>query len=119
MNLFFSKLQATKKLSAREHAIIESALHGFTVSRKRAGCMYSWVEGCFWKHLFPQGTVGGGTLYSVTSSLFSLSSSTIYVRMHEAMNELAPGNHIKMTKSEEGSGRGAAIVAAVASRLNK
>ena len=50
---------------------------------------------------------------------YSLSSSTIYVRMHEAMNELAPGNHIKMTKSEEGSGRGAAIVAAIASRLNK
>jgi len=33
------------------------------------------------------------------------------------MNELAPGNHIVMTPSEDGSGRGAAIVAAVASRL--
>ena len=37
--------------------------------------------------------------------------------MQEAMNELAPGNHIVMTPSEDGSGRGAAIVAAVASRL--
>ena len=38
-------------------------------------------------------------------------------RMQGAMDELAPGNHILMTPSEGGSGRGAAIVAAVASRL--
>ena len=37
--------------------------------------------------------------------------------MQEAMNELAPGNHIVMTPSKDGSGQGAAIVAAVASRL--
>ena len=37
--------------------------------------------------------------------------------MQEAMNELAPGNQIVMTPSEDISGRGAAIVAAVASRL--
>lgn len=38
-------------------------------------------------------------------------------RMKEAMDELAPGNKIVMKLSEDGSGRGAAIVAAVASRL--
>ena len=45
--------------------------------------------------------------------------SSVHVRMDEAMNELAPGNHIEMRKSKEGSGRGAAIVAAVASRLRE
>ena len=33
------------------------------------------------------------------------------------MNELAPGNGITIKESEDGSGRGAAIVAAVACRL--
>lgn len=37
--------------------------------------------------------------------------------MKEAMEELAPGNKIKMKLSEDGSGKGAAIVAAVACRL--
>lgn len=37
--------------------------------------------------------------------------------MKAALDELAPGNKIKMTLSEDGSGRGAAIVAAVACRL--
>ena len=36
--------------------------------------------------------------------------------MQTAMNQLAPGNNIKMTLSEEGSGQGAAIVASVACR---
>ena len=39
--------------------------------------------------------------------------------MKDAMNELAPGNGIKMKESTDGSGRGAAVVAAVASRLQK
>ena len=39
------------------------------------------------------------------------------LRMQAAMNELAPGNGIVMTESEDGSGRGAAMVAAVACRL--
>lgn len=38
-------------------------------------------------------------------------------RMKEAMDELAPGNKIVMKLSEDGSGKGAAIVAAVACRL--
>ena len=38
-------------------------------------------------------------------------------RMGAAMKELAPGNGIVMKESEDGSGRGAAIVAAVACRL--
>ena len=38
-------------------------------------------------------------------------------RMKAALDELAPGNGIKMKLSEDGSGRGAAIVAAVACRL--
>ena len=38
-------------------------------------------------------------------------------RMQEAMDELAPGNKIKIEKSKDGSGRGAAMVAAVAVRL--
>ena len=37
-------------------------------------------------------------------------------RMGEAMNELAPGNNIKMVLSKDGSGRGAAIAAAIACR---
>jgi len=37
--------------------------------------------------------------------------------MDAAMQELAPGNKIVMKESEDGSGRGAAIVAAVACRL--
>lgn len=37
--------------------------------------------------------------------------------MKAAMDELEPGNNIKMKLSEDGSGRGAAIVAAVACRL--
>ena len=36
--------------------------------------------------------------------------------MGEAMNELAPGNNIKMVLSKDGSGRGAAIAAAIACR---
>ena len=43
--------------------------------------------------------------------------SYLSFRMQRAMNQLAPGSNIKMTLSEEGSGRGAAIVAAVACRL--
>ena len=39
------------------------------------------------------------------------------IRMRAALDELAPGNGIKMKLSEDGSGRGAAIVAAVACRL--
>ena len=39
--------------------------------------------------------------------------------MQEAMDELAPGNKIVMKRSEDGSGRGAAIVAAVACRLTE
>lgn len=38
-------------------------------------------------------------------------------RMKAAMQELAPGNKIVMKLSEDGSGKGAAIVAAVACRL--
>jgi hexokinase len=38
-------------------------------------------------------------------------------RMRVALDELAPGNNIKLKLSEDGSGRGAAIVAAVACRL--
>ena len=37
--------------------------------------------------------------------------------MREAMDELAPGNKIVIKESEDGSGRGAAMVAAVAVRL--
>ncbi len=37
--------------------------------------------------------------------------------MRVALDELAPGNNIKLKLSEDGSGRGAAIVAAVACRL--
>ena len=43
---------------------------------------------------------------------------SLYIpRMKAAMDELSPGNKIKMKLSEDGSGRGAAIVAAVACRL--
>ena len=38
-------------------------------------------------------------------------------RMRTAMDELAPGNGIVMTLSTDGSGLGAAVVAAVACRL--
>lgn len=38
-------------------------------------------------------------------------------RMQDAMNELAPGNGIVMKLSTDGSGKGAAVVAAVACRL--
>ena len=37
--------------------------------------------------------------------------------MTDAMNEFAPGNGIEMKISDDGSGRGAAMVAAVAVRL--
>ena len=37
--------------------------------------------------------------------------------MISTMEELAPGNTVQLKKSEDGSGRGAAIVAAVACRL--
>ena len=40
-------------------------------------------------------------------------------RMVSTMQELAPGNSVQLKKSEDGSGRGAATVAAVASRLYK
>lgn len=33
--------------------------------------------------------------------------------MKEVIDELAPGNNVKITLSEDGSGRGAAMVAAV------
>ena len=36
--------------------------------------------------------------------------------MRTAMNELAPGNNIKMKLSTDGSGRGAAMAAAMACR---
>lgn len=42
-----------------------------------------------------------------------------YSRMKDAMEELAPGNKITMKLSEDGSGKGAAIVAAVACRLKR
>ena len=44
-------------------------------------------------------------------------SLTPQSRMQEAMDELAPGNRIVMKVSEDGSGRGSAVVAAVATRL--
>ena len=37
--------------------------------------------------------------------------------MISTMEELAPGNSVQLKKSEDGSGRGAATVAAVACRL--
>lgn len=37
--------------------------------------------------------------------------------MSDAINELAPGNGIVMKLSTDGSGKGAAVVAAVARRL--
>ncbi len=48
--------------------------------------------------------------------LFKLGGCGLF-RMDEAMEELAPGNKITMKLSEDGSGKGAAIVAAVACRL--
>ena len=39
--------------------------------------------------------------------------------MDAAMEEIEPGNGIKMKESTDGSGRGAAIIAAVANRLTK
>ncbi len=51
------------------------------------------------------------------SARFKLLCSPIRYSMGDAMNELAPGNKITMKLSEDGSGRGAAIVAAVACRL--
>lgn len=52
-------------------------------------------------------------------SLYCLLHVNPYIdlSMQDAMNELAPGNKIVMKRSEDGSGRGAAIVAAVACRL--
>ena len=41
----------------------------------------------------------------------------IVARMRAAMDELAPGNRIEMKLSTDGSGLGAAVVAAVACRL--
>ena len=38
-------------------------------------------------------------------------------RMKAAIDELAPGNNVEVKLSEDGSGRGAAMVAAVAMRL--
>lgn len=52
---------------------------------------------------------------SVSSS--SPHPSLFLCRMQDAMNELAPGNGIVMKLSTDGSGRGAAVAAAVASRL--
>ena len=43
----------------------------------------------------------------------------MYCRMKKAMNEMAPGNGIVMKLSTDGSGRGAAVVAAVACRLQQ
>ena len=43
----------------------------------------------------------------------------VYCRMKKAMNEMAPGNGIVMKLSTDGSGRGAAVVAAVACRLQQ
>ena len=43
----------------------------------------------------------------------------VFCRMDDAMKELAPGNGIEMKLSTDGSGRGAAVVAAVACRLQK
>ena len=40
-----------------------------------------------------------------------------FYRMKAAIDELAPGNGIEMKEAEDGSGRGAAIIAAVACRL--
>ena len=40
-----------------------------------------------------------------------------FSRMKAAIDELAPGNGIEMKEAEDGSGRGAAIIAAVACRL--
>ena len=37
--------------------------------------------------------------------------------MYEALNELLPSTRIKIRLAEDGSGRGAALVAAVAQRL--
>ena len=52
----------------------------------------------------------------VFSIKMQLSVCVLY-RMREAMDELAPGNGIVMKLSTDGSGRGAAVVAAVACRL--
>lgn len=41
----------------------------------------------------------------------------IHVRMRAAINEMAPCNGIIIKESRDGSGRGAAMVAAVARRL--
>lgn len=40
-------------------------------------------------------------------------------RMQAGMDEMEPGNGITMKESTDGSGRGAAMVAAVATRLKK
>ncbi len=51
--------------------------------------------------------------------VFTANSLPFPHSMDAAMNELAPGNKITMKLSEDGSGRGAAIVAAVACRLTQ
>ena len=54
---------------------------------------------------------------SLLVCIIELFMTLMYYRMRAALDELAPGNGIKMKLSEDGSGRGAAIVAAVACRL--
>ncbi len=57
------------------------------------------------------------TMYAYLN-VFAFELFFLLYSMDDAMNELAPGNKITMKLSEDGSGRGAAIVAAVACRLN-
>jgi hexokinase len=74
--------------------------------------------------------LAGAGVVALVTKIGKLSSCTVAVdgslykkhpkfsqRMRDAMNELAPGNGIVMKLSTDGSGRGAAVVAAVACRL--
>ena len=60
-------------------------------------------------------------ILSLNLSKFLFNELTIYLgfifRMRSAINELAPCNGIVIKESRDGSGRGAAMVAAVACRL--
>lgn len=58
-------------------------------------------------------------LLPITFTVYLVSNGHIVhvYRMRAALDELCPGNGIKILLSEDGSGRGAAIVAAVACRL--
>ena len=55
--------------------------------------------------------------YNVLHKYTYASIYLFFSRMKAAIDELAPGNGIEMKEAKDGSGRGAAIVAAVACRL--